>query len=246
MAPIDGLRSRNWLIAVSAALCLALVWGGMQASAQATQHHPFIELLKLISAFLIGLVITAVHGRRTHSEAPLGVSMQHAQILLAVSGALMMIIIGDSLARAFGIAGAASIIRFRTPVEDPRDTIILFLLLGLGMSCGLGAFAVAGLGTAFLSVALLLLDRFQVKKPRAMNLAICADGANFPTAHVQDVFSRHGIRYETREISHGNEAGVKYRVHLDETVSLENLSEELRNSDAAGIKAVVWEKAKKR
>ena len=75
-------------------------------------------------------------------------------MLLCVSGAMMMIIIGNSLARAFGIAGAASIIRFRTPVDDPKDVTILFLLMGLGMSSGLGAFAVAGLGTAFLCIAL--------------------------------------------------------------------------------------------
>ena len=65
--------------------------------------------------------------------------MEQAQTLLCVSGAMMMIIIGNSLARAFGIAGAASIIRFRTPVDDPKDVTILFLLMGLGMSSGLGA-----------------------------------------------------------------------------------------------------------
>ena len=59
---------------------------------------------------------------------------------------MMMIIIGNSLARAFGIAGAAGIVRFRTPVDDPKDVTILFLLMGLGMATGLGAFAVAGLG----------------------------------------------------------------------------------------------------
>ena len=64
--------------------------------------------------------------------------MEQAQTLLCVSGAMMMIIIGNSLARAFGIAGAASIIRFRTPVDDPKDVTILFLLMGLGMSSGLG------------------------------------------------------------------------------------------------------------
>ena len=83
--------------------------------------------------------------------------MEQAQTLLCVSGAMMMIIIGNSLARAFGIAGAASIIRFRTPVDDPKDVTILFLLMGLGMSTGLGALAVAGLGTAFLCITLLVL-----------------------------------------------------------------------------------------
>jgi hypothetical protein len=35
-------------------------------------------------------------------------------------GAMVMVIIGSSVARAFGMAGAAGIVRFRTPVEDPR------------------------------------------------------------------------------------------------------------------------------
>ena len=47
--------------------------------------------------------------------------------------------------------------KFRTPVEDPKDVTILFLLKGLGMSAGLGAFAVVGLGTAFLCGMLLVL-----------------------------------------------------------------------------------------
>ena len=94
--------------------------------------------------------------------------MEQAQTLLCVSGAMMMIIIGNSLARAFGIAGAASIIRFRTPVDDPKDVTILFLLMGLGMSTGLGSLAVAGLGTAFLCITLLALDQVARQSARVM------------------------------------------------------------------------------
>ena len=87
-------------------------------------------------------------------------ALDQAQVLLCVAGALMMIIIGSNLARAFGIAGAASIIRFRTPVEDPRDITVLFILMGLGMAAGLGGFALAGLGTLFLCATLPLLQMF--------------------------------------------------------------------------------------
>src|ERR671925_329065 len=103
-----------------------------------------------------------------------------AQILLCVSGAMMMVIIGDSLARAFGIAGAAGIIRFRTPVEDPKDVTILFLLMALGMACGLGAFAVAGLGAAFLCGFLVLLERTSERRPRAITVEIASEGREFP------------------------------------------------------------------
>src|SRR5258707_1310626 len=79
-----------------------------------------LALMKLLVATGIGLLVTAVH-RPTLRERPMNRSMEHAQTLLCVSGAMVMIIIGNSIARAFGIAGAATIIRFRTPVDDPKD-----------------------------------------------------------------------------------------------------------------------------
>lgn len=245
------------------ALCLALVWGGLlwrQATAvpeptlppelaQARQtaptlHHPFIELLKLVSAALIGIVVTAVH-KRYHHERPLTRSLEQAQILLCVAGALIMIIIGNSLARAFGVAGAAGIVRFRTPVEDPKDTTVIFLLLGLGMSCGLGAFAVAGLGTVFLCAFLAVLDQFGERRPRIMMLELVASGPEFPTAHVHDVLARSVHFYEAREVAQGDEATVKYHVTLDPSVSLSYLSQQLVGGGTTGIKSVSWVAPKK-
>src|SRR5215813_1782818 len=108
--------------------------------------HPFAELLKLVIAALIGIVITAVH-RRYHRDKPLPRSLLQAQVLLCIAGAMVMIIIGGSAARAFGVLGAAGIVRFRTPVEDPKDTTILFLLIGLGMACGVGKRMVVSFGS---------------------------------------------------------------------------------------------------
>jgi uncharacterized membrane protein YhiD involved in acid resistance len=170
--------------------------------------------------------------------------MEQAQTLLCVSGAMMMIIIGNSLARAFGIAGAASIIRFRTPVDDPKDVTILFLLMGLGMSCGLGAFGVAGLGTAFLCVALLGLDRMSAQKTRAMSVEILAEGRQFPTTHVENVFARNQIVFEPREISQADDVTVKYHTWLDPRTSLETISSELM-VEASGVKSVAWEHSKR-
>ncbi len=208
-----------------------------------TLHHPLFEFAKLVVAFLIGLAVTVVH-RITGHDPAFGTSMEHAQILLCVSGALMMIIIGDSLARAFGIAGAASIIRFRTPVEDPKDTIILFLALGLGMACGLGAFAVVGLGTAFLCGVLIYLST--ADQPKKMTLTVTSADPEFPNAHVQEVLSRFEIRFETQEILHGPTPTVKYRVLVDPNLRLEKVSEELQAQGGPSIDTVSWEMAKKK
>jgi len=208
------------------------------------RYAPAVELLELVSAGLIGLIVTAVQ-RRIPRDKPMNRSMEQAQVLLCVSGAMMMIIIGSSLARAFGIAGAASIVRFRTPVEDPKDVTILFLLMGLGMACGMGAFGIAGLGMLFLCVALPLLDRVAGHKPRVMMIEITGAGRDFPMSHVISVFARHGVLAEPREVSQGNEATVKYHTTIPPGVSLEEVSAGLLGEGAHGIKSVEWEPPKK-
>ncbi len=266
---VEAARIASWpwraiRIAVAGAiLCGALVYGGLRWPVELTgigdaaeelltggskklsipvhQFQPFIELLKLVVAALIGLLVTAIHQPASRER---GRSMEQAQTLLCVSGAMMMIIIGNSLARAFGMAGAASIIKFRAPVEDPKDVTILFLLMGLGMSTGLGAFAVAGLGTAFLCIALLLLDRMAAQKSRTMSVEILAGGRQFPATHVENTFARNQVVFEPREISQADDVTVKYHTWLDPRTSLEDLSAQLME-EGAGVKSVAWEHPKR-
>lgn len=205
---------------------------------------PFLQLAKLVAAALIGVLVTGVH-RYTRSDSGQSQTMDQAQVLLCVSGAMMMVIIGNSLARAFGIAGAASIIRFRTPVDDPRDITILFLLMGLGMAAGLGAFAVAGLGTVFLCFCLATLHRFGGgPRPRTMLVEVVADGRNFPTAHVQSVFASNHVVFEPREVSQGSAAAIQYQATINPGMSIEDLSAQLM-AGSAGVKSVSWEPAKR-
>jgi anti-anti-sigma factor len=207
-------------------------------------NHPLFELAKLVAAAVIGMLVTVVH-RQNRSDRVANPTMDQAQVLLCVSGALMMIIIGNSLARAFGIAGAASIIRFRTPVEDARDITILFILMSLGMAAGLGAFAVAGLGTLFLCAMLPTLNLFSADRPRTMNVEIVADGRDLPMAHIHQVFAVNGIVFEPREVSQGDEATVRYVTTLRPDDSLEELSAQLMGDGKIGIKHVSWSPPKR-
>jgi anti-anti-sigma factor len=242
--------ARRWpwrdvrLAVIGSALVALLVAAGGWQNGSLTRVEPLVELLKLVTAAAIGMLVTAVRRwqRRTPTQSR---SLEQAQVLLCVSGAMMMIIIGDSVARAFGIAGAAAIIRFRTPVEDPEDITVLFLLMGLGMSAGLGAFGVAGLATAFLCVLLLVLDRTGAAKPRTMMIEVEAEGREFPSAHVQRVFAQHGVVFEPREVSQGKTIAVRYHASLEPSQSLEELSERLVSDGHAGVKAVSWEPPKK-
>jgi anti-anti-sigma factor len=253
---------RLWILAAGAAICIVLVWAGMRWPLQLVgldpsevalrqgegglsslpMQRPFVELSKLIAAALIGALVTAVH-QPVSRDRPR--SLEQAQILLCVSGAVMMIIIGNSLARAFGIAGAAGIVRFRTPVDDPKDVTILFLLMGLGMATGLGAFAVAGLATAFLCITLLILDRVATQRTRLMSVEMSAPGRAFPTRHVEAVLVRNEVVFEPREISQGkNNISVKYHTWLDPRASLDDLSAQLM-VEGAGVESVSWDQVKR-
>jgi hypothetical protein len=206
--------------------------------------HPLYELAKLIAAALIGMLVTVVH-RQNRSDPGVNPAMDQAQVLLCVSGALMMIIIGNSVARAFGIAGAASIIRFRTPVEDARDITILFILMALGMAAGLGAFAVAGLGTLFLCLMIPTLNLFSSERPRTMQVEIIGEGRELPMAHIHQVFAVNRIVFEPREVSQGDEAAVRYVTTLRSDDSLEDLSAQLMGDGKIGIKHVSWSPPKR-
>jgi anti-anti-sigma factor len=206
--------------------------------------NPLFELAKLIASAVIGMLVTIVHRQYRHERSS-NPALDQAQVLLCISGALMMIIIGNSVARAFGIAGAASIIRFRTPVEDARDITILFILMGLGMAAGLGALAVAGLGTLFLCAMIPILNVFSSERPRQMMVEIIAEERDFPTAHVHHVFAVNGILFEPREVSQGDEATAKYLTTLKPTDSLEDLSAQLMGDGKKGIKNVSWSPPKR-
>ena len=249
----DSSARTIWLVVLGAALCGAMVWGGlvwdtqqagvadtnqlpMTTETRPTMHHPLVELLKLVCAALIGMLVSAVH-RRNHGDKPLPKSLEQAQILLCVAGAMVMIIIGNNIARAFGVAGAAGIVRFRTPVEDPKDTTVIFLMLTLGLACGLGAFAVAGLGTVFLSVFLMVLGRVGENKQRTCLLSMTALGAEFPTERVNRVLAGTVDFFEQREVVQGPETLIRYQVTMDPGSSLTYLTQELMK---AGLKAVSW------
>ena len=213
-------------------------------SAAANWQSPVFELAKLGVAAVVGMLVTVVQRFYRSNRSP-NPTLEQAQVLLCVAGALMMIIIGTSVARAFGIAGAASIIRFRTPVEDARDITVLFILMGLGMAAGLGGFAVAGMGTLFLCAMFPILSVFASEKPRQMLVEVTAAGREFPMNHVQKVFAVNRVVFEPREVEQGEEATVRYLTTLGPHDSLEDLSQQLMDGGKTGIKNVSWSPPKR-
>ncbi len=114
-------------------------------------------VLNLVLAFALGLVIATVY-RWTADMVEN--AMTDALIILCMLIAVVMVVIGDSVARAFSLVGALSIIRFRTVVQDARDIAFVFFSLAVGMAIGAGNPSVAVIGTFLISLVIIGLHRW--------------------------------------------------------------------------------------
>lgn len=109
--------------------------------------------LKLILAFVLAGFIVIIY-QWTHLRGP-DKSFTDTLIMLCMLISVVMIIIDDSIARAFALVGALSIIRFRTAIQDPRDIGFVFYALAAGMAVGADNPAVAILATFVIGIILL-------------------------------------------------------------------------------------------
>lgn len=72
-----------------------------------------------------------------------------------------MIVVGSSLARAFGVVGAAGLVRYRAKIDDPKDAGVMLSTLAVGLACGVGQLPVAMFAAVFIIAALWVIEWFE-------------------------------------------------------------------------------------
>ena len=77
-------------------------------------------------------------------------------VVLTVLTSMVMTVIGNNVALSLGMVGALSIVRFRTAIKDSRDTVYIFWTIIVGICCGVGDYIVAGIGSGFVFILLLI------------------------------------------------------------------------------------------
>jgi hypothetical protein len=203
-----------------------------------------IALRFSLAAFLASLL--AFRPRRGVSVARRNPYVAQTQILMAVVAGAMMMVVGDSAARAFGIFAAASLVRFRTNIRDPKETTVLLICLGVGLAAGVGRWDMAVILTLFVLLTLAVLEyfeRFQVFR----SMEICVQTRNVDNADkiLKGLFERHGYDYELRHLDREDAdeplGKVVYLVNLDPVVSTSKLSDEILSGDRDNIDSVEWD-----
>ena len=125
-------------------------WSDLQQLADMTGRVTILEAFAAIFLSFILTVIIAIVYKMTHTGARYSQSFVQTIIIMGVVVSVIMIVIGNNIAVAFGLVGAFSIIRFRSAMSDPKDIAFIFFGMAAGITCGLGYYILAILFTASL------------------------------------------------------------------------------------------------
>ena len=127
-------------------------------------------------------------------------------VALTVITTTVMIVIGNNIALSLGMVGALSIVRFRTAIKDSRDTVYIFWAIVVGICCGSGDYLVAGVGSAFAFVLLLLFGR--VRNDSRMLLIIRA--ARTSEGRIEGLVFQRFARKATLRVKNTTEDSVEF------------------------------------
>jgi hypothetical protein len=180
------------------------------------------RLLTSLVAGAVVAVIYAISRGRENSEAR---AMTTTLLLLTILVAIVSLVIGNSVARAFSLVGALSIVRFRTVVDDTRDTAFVIFAVIVGMAIGAGQFMIAAFGIPVVGVAAVGLHLRQVASEHAIQpagiLLVRLGLGRSPTELLKAVIDRHAVQSQITAVSTARQGAA-----IDVTYSLR-----LRSSD---------------
>ena len=126
----------------------------------------FQIMINVIVALSCGLFIAYIY-KKSYRGAGYSAAFANSMIILTMITSIVIMVIGNNLARAFGLVGAMSIIRFRTAVKDTQDIVFIFFGLAIGMASGVGYHKMAIFGSLFIGLMIYLLTKsnFTSTKP---------------------------------------------------------------------------------
>lgn len=191
--------------------------------------------IRLSLATLLGAML-ALRPRRLGTP-PRRSAVVETQIILAVVGAVVMLVVGASLARAFGIVGVAGLIRYRSKIDDPKDAVVMLSALAVGLAAGVGLYVLSVFSTAFLVAALWVIESFE-PRTRSFELKVkLGDKTAERRPQIEAVLRRYKSKFEVRTVS---ETEAAYVVTTPFGIRTDDASKALTALDPEGKGAVEW------
>jgi hypothetical protein len=195
----------------------------------------------LFLALILGVIIALTYRASVPGRA-LNPSLQASLVLLVIIGAMVMMVIGNNLARAFTLVGALAIIRFRTRLASPWDITFVFFSLAVSIACGVFAFRVAIVGVLMACLTVMALQATILRRHREPSMILRCDLAAYEAredaiAPVLEQYLKSRWLNEARSMRFGETLSYRYRVELRDPRQVSELLQAL--SDIEGVERVV-------
>jgi uncharacterized membrane protein YhiD involved in acid resistance len=184
-----------------------------------TQPLSTVDILFALSlSFVLGLTLATVY-RWTHQSFSYARSFLHTMVLATIVITIMIMAIGNNMARGLGIMGAMAFVRFRTPIRDPRDIIFLFASMSIGIASGAQVFDVAIIGTLYFCGTALFLSWSPFASRREFEglLRFMLPSESPSHSYLQDIFTKYASSTELvamREAIQGEVQEYSYQIRL--------------------------------
>jgi hypothetical protein len=188
-------------------------------------------VVTILMSFVLTLIIGKVY-QITHRGVAYSQSYVHTLVLMAMVVAIIMLVIGSNIARAFTLVGALSIVRFRNAIKETRDVGFVFFAMGIGMACGTRFYSLAVIATLVICLLLWAMVRFDFfgrqSTPMLLKVRLASD---LPyAAFFEDIFDRYLTRYELialETVQAGTLTELVYNVELKRGAELQAMLSEI-------------------
>jgi hypothetical protein len=159
------------------------------------------------------------------------------QVLLAIVGAIIIMVVAESLARAFAIVGAAGLVRYRARIADPKDAGVLLMSLAIGLIMGTGMVVLAAFAAFFAIGVLWLLESLEPDDRTQFDLTVETKNALHVRPHLEHALRRRGVHYVLWE---SKPSALRYEVSVPFNKRLGKLTKAIRSLDKREDFHVDW------
>ncbi|MCM3784819.1 DUF4956 domain-containing protein [Neobacillus mesonae] len=202
------------------------------ATTSASTELTFMStVLSILIAIVLGGIISFTYMKTNANGYTQSFSL--TMVVLPAIVAIIILLIGSNIARAFSLAGAFSIIRFRSAPGDPKDIAYVLFTMAAGLACGVGAFGYAILFTLILCILMFVLSKFKfgARKTLQRTLKITIpENLSYDDAF-DEVFKKYNVQYELKKIRTtelGSLYELVYGVTMNQLTNQKEFLDEIR------------------
>jgi len=156
----------------------------------------FTIIFNILLAFALSLIVAWIY-KATHKGISYSQSFTFTLILIGFLIAVIIMVIGNSLAVAFGAFGVFSLIRFRTAIKDARDVAFILLVVAIGLAVGTSNYIIALATTIFSVIIIYILTRLNFGSIRKYDyiLNFSAEANRFSNDKMRAIFAEF-LKYD--------------------------------------------------